>query len=259
MRKLVLILAVLISVVSAVAKTTYIPKYRTYIHIVDGSDTIVSFNIYRDLELKDKGDMFNIIVEHEDVTKEKVKAIKRAKRAAGWATFSAVMSGVSTAFSDNSLQYMVRSTNTQIATQIAEIYTENANAEQKLGINMWIENMKEEELLINDMERGLTWYIKPRQYLHFQLSNPDVLNFRISDIHNDHVRYVVITAGSVTYKKTIDWEDDAFWFAGSWKRLDENKPDVTHQYLRISKTDFTETVISSEAFNAYKKNTTKKE
>lgn len=86
--------------------------------------------------MAEEGGMFTIRIEHEEVTKEKLKAIKRAKRAAGWMEFSAVMSGVSTAFSNNSLQYMVRSTNTQVAIELTDFYKANANAEQKLNIDM---------------------------------------------------------------------------------------------------------------------------
>ena len=79
---------------SAHAKTTYIPTYRSYIHIVDGSDTISISNRLSDIELSEKSVLFTLRLEQEDVTQEKVRAIKRAKRAAGWATFSAVMSGI---------------------------------------------------------------------------------------------------------------------------------------------------------------------
>lgn len=141
------------------AKTTYIPKYQSYIHIVNGLDTTAVSNILENLELAEEGGMFTIRIEHEEVTKEKVKAIKRTKRAAGWMEFSAVMSGVSTAFSNNSLQYMVRSTNTQVAIELTDFYKANANAEQKLNIDMWIDNTSGAELLVNDMERGLVWYV----------------------------------------------------------------------------------------------------
>ncbi len=258
MRK-VFFLLLLMSSFFIMAKTTYIPKYRTYIHIADDSDTIVTSNNLKDVEVKEKSGMFNIIVEHEDVTEEKVKAIKRAKRAANLAAFSAAMYSVSTAFSDNSLQYMVRSTNTQIASQLADIYSENANAEQKLDIYMWIENTSEEELMINDIERGLIWFVKASQNINIKLNNPDVVNLRISDIHNNHIRYAMVTAGSLTNKKSVDWEDDYYWFSGFWKKVDESKPDVTYQYLRTSKTDFTETVISADEFRTYKKNTTNTE
>ena len=118
--------------VDAYSKTTYIPTYRNYLHIVMGSDTLSTTSNLDTLELVDPNGMFILKIDQEDVTKEKVKSIKRWKRAAGWATFSVVMSGVSTAFSNNSLQYMVRSTNTQIAATIADIYSANAKEDKHL-------------------------------------------------------------------------------------------------------------------------------
>lgn len=251
MRKIILLL-LLLSGIPVIAKTTYIPKYRSYIHIVNGSDTITATNNLMDLRLNEDSGMFCIYIEHEDVTKEKVKAIKRAKRAAGWAAFSAVMSGVSTAFSQNSLQYMVRSTNTRIASQLADIYNENANAEQKLLIDMWIANTSEEEIMINEIERGLIWYVKPSQNFHLQLNNPDVANLRISDIHNNNVRYAMIAAGSIVTKRAIEWEDDEYWISAVMKNLD-NEFSVLDKYVKISKIDYSESEMSVEEFKAYKK------
>ena len=122
MKKLLLMLALLASFDYAISKTTYIPTYRSYIHILNGNDTLSVTNRLITLELSSNNRMFTVRIEHEDVTKEKVKAIKRAKNAAGWATVSAVLSGVSTALSDNNLEYMVRSANTEIAKDIASIY-----------------------------------------------------------------------------------------------------------------------------------------
>ena len=253
MRKIVLFLFVAIMCcVTADGKTTYIPKYRSYIHIVNSTDTIVATSNIKELSLKDKTGMFSILVEHEDVTKEKVKAIKRAKRAAGWATVSAVMSGVSTAFSNNSLQYMVRSTNTKFASQLAEIYNENAKAEEKLKIDMWVDNTSDEELLVNDMERGLTWYVLPRQSLHILLNNPDATHLRISDLRNNAIRYVSAMAGNMIYKGLVGWEDDDCWIISVYNNYDYENIRFD-KYKWISKSDFSEREMTKEEFRAFTK------
>ena len=253
MRKIVLFLFVaILCCVTADGKTTYIPKYRSYIHIVNSTDTIVATSNIKELSLKDKTGMFSILVEHEDVTKEKVKAIKRAKRAAGWATVSAVMSGVSTAFSNNSLQYMVRSTNTKFASQLAEIYNENAKAEEKLKIDMWVDNTSDEELLVNDMERGLTWYVLPRQSLHILLNNPDATLLRISDLRNNAIRYVSAMAGNMIYKGLVGWEDDDCWIISVYNNYDYENIRFD-KYKWISKSDFSEREMTKEEFRAFTK------
>lgn len=252
-RRIISILIALLFVNSLTAKTTYIPIYRSYIHIVNGTDTSVVSNNLMDLETADESGMFKIYVEHEDVTKEKVKAIKRAKRTAGWATFSAVMSGISTAFSRNSLQYMIRSTTTRIAAQLADIYNKNAHAEQNLLIDTWIENTSGEELMINDMERGLVWFIRPSEYLHLQLNNPDVANLRISDVHHNNIRYALVAVGSLVEKKEIEWEDNKCWIYGVWGNIGFSEVRVINYYVRISKEDYSEKEMSIEEFKAYKK------
>lgn len=235
------------------AKTTYIPNYKSYIHIVNGVDTTAVTNNLEVLELADQSGLFNIRIEHESVTKEKVIAIKRAKRSAGWMEFSAVMSGVSTAFSNNSLQYMVRSTNTQVATQLADFYKTNANAEQILSIDMWVDNISGAEIMVNDMERGLTWYIQPNQSLHFKFKNPDASSLRISDVHNNNVKHVLAMAGSEVKKRTIEWEDDDFWVicishpTGSYGQKEIDK------YILMSKTDFSKKDMTVEEYEAFKK------
>lgn len=151
--------------------------------------------------------MFVLRIDHEDVTKDKVKAIKRKKRIAGWAILSAVLNGVSTAFSDNSLQYLVRSKNAQIATALAEIYAANAKEEQTLGIDLGIDNTTDGELMICDMERGLTWWILPQHSIQLKLNNPEASRLRISDSQNRNnlmtlfTCYVILVSVNTTMRK----------------------------------------------------------
>lgn len=251
MKKVLLFILMLTFGLSTTAKTTYIPNYKSYIHIVNGADTTAVTNNLEVLELEDQSGLFVISIEHESVTKEKVIAIKRAKRAAGWMEFSAVMSGVSTAFSNNSLQYMVRSTNTQVATQLAEFYSSNANAEQILGIDMWVDNISETELMVNDMERGLTWYVQPFQSLHFNFKNPDASSLRISDVHNNNVKYVLAMAGSEVKKRTIEWEDDNYWVICISHPTGYYGQKEIDKYILMSKTDFSKKDMTVEEYEAF--------
>ena len=246
----------------ASGKTTYIAKYRSYIHIVNGTDTVSVEGYLPELEMTEDGGLFAIRIEHEEVTQEKVKAIKRAKARAGWMAFSAVMSSVSTAFSNNSLQYYIRSTNTRISTDLATIYAANAVYEQKLAIDLWIDNLTESELMVNDMERGLTWYILPKQSAQIMVNNPEAACLRISDIHHNDVRYVMAAAGSTLNKWEVAWEDDECWVVEVYKTETPSdakystrkyKP-VLSGYRQISKTEFYERDMSPEEFNAKKKN-----
>lgn len=252
-RQIATVIITLVSVISVTAKTTYIPSYMSYIHIVNGLDTISTEGIMSELELADQAGMFRILIDHEDVTNEKVKAIKRAKRAAGWMAFATVMSGTSTAFSDNSLQYMVRSTNTQVAATLTGIYTANAQNEQTLGIDMWIENTSGHELMICDTERGLIWWLLPGRQMKMKLHNPEAANFRISDAHSQEVRYVAALAGSKTKKYIIEWEDDDCWITPLYQEGELQCSDSLIKYIRIEKKDYIRSDMSIREYKKFKK------
>ena len=258
MKKFCLLLLLVSIKITSIAKTTYIPTYESYIHIVNGCDTVAVTNNLMDLDLGETDGLFSIRIEHEDLTKEKVKAVKRAKRRAGWMTLSAVMSGVSTAFSRNSLQYMVRSTYTRLASELASFYIANAKAEQTLKIDVWIENTSGEELMINDMERGLTWYLEANQEFHIQLHNPDAANLRISDVKNGCVRKATIIAGSIMKKWDISWEDDECWISPVYKEGEIHKSDTLLHYVKISKADYSETEMSIDSYKSFSKEMKKK-
>ena len=249
---LVLMVAVVLQHV-AQAKITYIPSYSNYLHIISGGDTVAVTNNLDTLELVDPEGMFVMMIDQEDVTKEKVKAIKRFKRAAGWAGFAAVMSGVSTAFSSNSLQYMVRSTNTKIATMLADIYTYNANEAQTLEINLWIENTTDGELMVNDMERGLTWYILPRQSLKLCLNNPEAACLRISDPQSHYVRYASALVGSKLTRCEIDLETEEYWYIPIYRPNTMYKIENLLKYVRIDKSNYAAEEISVDDFKKIKK------
>ena len=253
MKKVLSIIALMLIVMIIHAKTTYIPTYRSYLHILNGGDTLAVSNNLDTLELADKTGLFSLRLDHEDVTREKVKAIKRKKRAAGWALFSAVMNGVSTAFSDNSIEYYIRRDNTRIATDIATIFAANAKEEQTLKIDLWIDNTSSDELMVCDMERGLTWWIMPHESMQLTLNNPDVARLRISDPKNNNVRYVSAVAGSKVTKWEIDLETDDYWYSPVYM---PNKPHDSFSllhYIRISKADYIEEKISKEEFKEAKK------
>ena len=193
------------------AKKTYVPKYSAYISIICGNDTLSSAANSISLELAAKDGSFVIAVNHEDMSLNKIKSIKRAKAAAGWALFSTALSAFSTGLSSNSTEYYSRLHDTMIASALTTIYNENANAEEILGIEAYIDNTYDEELMIADLDRGLVWFVKPHSSLFIKLNNPDMLSLRVSDIRNSSVKYVEIGAGSITKSTEIEWEDEDYW------------------------------------------------
>ncbi len=260
MKKILSTFALLLITITAVAfKTTYIPTYRSYLHIVTNGDTLAVENNLDTLELADPSGMFTMRLDHEDVTKEKVKAIKRRKRAAGWMTFAAVMSGISSAFSNNNLEYFISSECFHLTSDLATIYKANSKEEQNLEIELWIDNMCDHELMVCDMERGLTWWILPRQSMQLKLNNPEASRLRISDPQSKEIRYASAVVGSKITKWDIDLETDEYWFGIAY--IDPTKPhedaNISH-YIRICKADYIETKMRKEDYWALKKEMKKK-
>lgn len=205
-----LLLALCLYSVTIQAKTTYLARYQNYIHIIENGDTVIADSFTPQLEMTDRDNSFRISIAHETIDKEKVKAIKRAKRTAGWMAASAAFYGTSAAFSTNNLQRYVRSSNSGVAAELAGIYANEALQEQHLKVEMWIENMTSSELMVCDMERGQTWYLQPHQGMNISIHNPDVSCLRISDIHNQRIKFATIAAGSITKKYEIKKEDGAW-------------------------------------------------
>lgn len=191
-------------------KTTYLARYENYIHVIDGSDTIVFSNTKPDISTGDVDGMFCISVTHEEVSTERVKNIKRAKRAAGWATVAAVSSSVSAAFSRNGLEYYFRQSEARVAAELTDIYRMVAEEWQHLDLIVNIDNLTDTELMVCDMERGLVWYVQPRQTLEVSTQNPNMSQLRISDIHHRRVKYAMVAAGSIVEKKEVAKTD------GNW-------------------------------------------
>jgi len=124
---------------------------------------------------------------------------------------------------------------------------------ETLGIELWIENISDSELMINDMERGLTWYILPGQSANFKVNNPEVTRWRICKVNTNVVRYVTAAAGSSVKKWEIGWEDDECWVVAVFKKGTFHELENQIGYRRISKADFSETEMTIQEFDKFKK------
>lgn len=220
------IIATLFLCLAVQAKTTYIPTYRSFIQIKqNGNDSVMAQSNLEKLELMAQDGSFSITILHEDVDKEKVKAIKRAKAAAGWMTFAALMSGVSAGFNatyyNNALTTYIDMRRTENIAVLSGFMHAVANAEQRLTIDFFIDNLSDGELMVADLARGLTWYIQPHTSMQFSLANPGIERLRISDLHHSSVKYADIIGGNSVRKETIEWEDDDCWIV----RRYESDPD----------------------------------
>ena len=121
-------------------------------------------------------------------------------------------------------------------------------------MRVWIENTSEEEIMVNDMERGLVWYIQPMNSLYVRMNNPDAASLRISDIHNKDISFVMATAGSSVTKHEIVWEDEYCWIVPVYKEKESFYEDPRiEKYRRIWKKSFEDEEMSNSEFKEFKK------
>lgn len=235
-RKLSIVILVFSLCLTLQAKTTYIPTYRSFIQIKQGlNDSVMAQSNLGKLDLTAQDGSFSITLVHEDVDKEKVKAIKRAKAAAGWMTFAAVMSGVSTGFDasyhNNALTTYIGMRNTENIAVLSGFMHDVAQAEQRLTIDFFIDNNSEEELMVADLARGLTWYILPHTSMQFSLANPGIERLRISDLRHSSIKYADIIGGNSVRKETIEWEDDVCWIIREENHDDSSNQLYSYRYI----------------------------
>lgn len=247
------------------AKTTYIPTYRSFIQIKqNGNDSIMAQSNHEKLELMAQDGSFSITLIHEGVDKEKVKAIKRAKAAAGWMTFAAVMSGVSTGFNatynNNALTTYIDMRRTENIAVLSGFMHDVAKAEQRLTIDFFIDNLSDKELMVADLARGFTWYIQPRTSMEFSLANPGIERLRISDIYHSSVKYADIIGGNFVRKETIEWEDNDCWIVrryegdSSEEEGDNNSSSIKeYRYHYIDKATFDSREMTVTELKEFKK------
>ena len=192
------------------AKSTKIPKYTSAISILEANDSIFVENNKAELVASSNSKMFNVAVVHEVLTMKRIKSIKANETVATLSAIAMGLNSISTLSPDRVTRIRGR-IGLYTSASLADIYAYNALQESKLGLEVVIENTYMEELLINDVERGLTWFIKPGANLSIPIANPDIIQLRISDLNNHNIYYIQAGGGSELKTINIDWEDDNYW------------------------------------------------
>ena len=213
------------------------------------------------LELMAQDSSFSITLIHEDVNKEKVKAIKRAKAATGWMIFAAALSGAAAGFNatyyNNALTTYIDMRRTENIAVLAGFMNAVSKAEQRLDIDIFIDNLSNEELMVADMARGLTWYIQPHTSMQFSLANPGIERLRISDLHHSSVKYADVIGGNSVRKETIEWEDDDCWivrkYDGDSDEEENNSSIQEYRYHYIDKATFDSREMPTTELKEFKK------
>ena len=254
---LIIVLFCLVSPIKA--RTTYIPFYRSFISINTENGDSVRKEDSGCLTLSVRTEDFCISVVHEEMTKEKVRTIKRKKAAAGWMAASTILSSVSALSSGSLAGFEARTANARLSGLMTRMYADNANAEQILKLQVQFSNLSQHEMMVADTERGLVWYVRSGSSFVMELGNPDVAQLRISKV-NDTIHsplYATVCGGSSIRKEDIVLENDDFWIVAPTDE-DYDFYQITQipkerGYHIVYKEDFSQQSISYEEYKRIKK------
>lgn len=266
MKRLTSLLILWFATLAVIARTTYIPSYSGFIKIGLEQDTIRASSIFDFTELTSQNGYFRVTIEHEKVDEIKIKAIKRAKMASGWALTAAILSGVSAGLNTGRthadlMNYVNDLRTYDNSVEIAKLAKLNATAEQVLSVNFVIENLTDDELMVSDTERGLTWYILPHEYLSLNANNPDVAFLRVAKVIEcgRNVSRVTLCAGSSVRKWNTSYEDEECWIKSEIEEYPGRYGEGGKlRYIYKNKETFEEKEISYEEYKALSKKEKKK-
>lgn len=238
------------------ASTTYIPTYRSFISITTANGDSVKKEESGCLTLSVRTEDFCISVVHEEMTKEKVRAIKRKKAAAGWMAASTMLSSVSALTSGSLAGFEARTANARLSGLMTRMYADNAKAEQILKIQVQFSNLSQHEMMVADTERGLVWYVRSGSSFVMELENPDVAQLRISKVDDTIYSplYATVCGGSSIRKMDVVHENDEIWVVSPTEEdYDFYQILKEREYLLVKKEDFSQRSITYEEYKKIKK------
>ncbi len=273
MRKWILLL-LLVTGLNAVAKTTYIPAYFNTLVILDNGKVDSVQNYQRILEYDTEDGLVSISILQQYVTPELVKEIKQMKRTEGWASVAAGLSAFSSGYSKGQMysgrvtgynvrNYIESRDNMNQSIYLAESANAAAESLMELMVDVLIRNNSEKEILINDMERGLTWFVMPKGDVIIPAQKDESMNLRISSVNplDEKIRYAHFLSTSKMRKYDLKHETDSFWYVNnnlSARKTFHCTDDNNEGYLKIDKETMYTIVISEDELKNIKKEDTGK-
>lgn len=250
MRSLLITILFALVACCAQAKQSYVPKYNSVISIYSAGDTLFEDNNRAELVVAPKNKTFRVAVVHEVLTVKRIKSIKTNETIAALFGFSMSLNTLST-FSPDRKTCLSSKISAYSSATLASIYTNNSESEKKLGIDVIIENTSSEEIMINDIEKGLTWFVRPGSSINFPVNNPDIIKLRVSDLHQKYINYVEAGGGSLLKSINIEWENDDYW---AFPLIEDDEGYLkTIAFMLISKATGDSRRITKEELKAIKK------
>lgn len=224
--KRLLLLPLLFVVLTASAKTGRIPSYISFVYWIQGADTIYSEDNTLLHESVSPDGTVTVRVRHED-WKNTVTS-KSILRLAPWHSTVSKRRGIRAIIHQGLSNTDAMMPMKKIpglmpnALRVQNLSQETDRLDMSFATEYMIENTGNQEIVINDLNRGLVWYVPANNYLLLNIGKlPQACLLRIANTDPLHpaVKYVTIGSASYSMKFTIAYEDEDCWIF----LLDEKK------------------------------------
>lgn len=220
------------------AKVSYLPHYFTHITMEDSTIIVRDSTTTNDMLISPPDNRFTLIIAHDSLTPERIKNIKRLKATRTLSAIAMIAGTISTSLAplSSNNQWMMNNwglSATATGTYGYILSTTALNELEKLPISITIENNTEQEMLVNDMVRGLTWYIRANNAITLYVGNPEINALRVAYV-GANPQPIYILAQTVNYleRAYIEYEDEDCWV----QRKEYNTgTDWVYEYFLINK------------------------
>lgn len=266
MKRIVLLLLLAVSFTFANAKGSYVPSAFARINVTCGDRYFCDSTSLRTLSVDGYDNLFKVSIEHESLSQDYIKNIRRTKRAANWAMAAAILSGVSAGLNNlntprDAVNYMIDMDNAYYSASLCGFFREEASDLQRLKIFCAIENTSSEELIVNDQINGLCWFINPGEEVTLPLGNPGIRNIRIAPAKYDasRIHHVSLQAANMLERGTMKYEDEEYVVVPYYMLMNNtifslvNEPgSVFAGYYKYNLEDFSRVTMLDDEYNEFK-------
>ncbi|MDE5560970.1 MAG: hypothetical protein K2J00_04085, partial [Bacteroidaceae bacterium] len=199
-------------------KTSVIPTYRSFVYWIQDKDTVYSENNTLLLESASPDSNIVVRVRHEDW--QNTVNDRKMARLASWHAVMSKYRGIRAivhqgrANTDAMMPMEKSFAATPNACAIEGMTRMTEHVEMNLACEYMIENVGDKEVVINDLNRGLVWYVPAHSYLLLNMGClPQACLLRIANTGSEQpdIKYVTIGGGSFSLKLTVAHEDDYCW------------------------------------------------
>lgn len=267
--KRILFLPLLFIALVASAKSEKIPSYKSFVYWIQGTDTVYAENNTLLQESVSPDGTVVVRIRHEDW--KNTVTDKSIARMAPWHIVMSRSNGIRAIVNQGKSNTDAMMPMRKIpglmpnALSINNLSRMTDELEMGFACEYMIENTSNQEIVINDLNRGLVWYVPAQSYLLLNMGKlPQACLLRIAntDPLQPAIKYVTIGSASYSVKFTVAYEDENCWIylleeeaetdqdeLDFSRMLGDNDQSFRTHYVKRDKDTFQETrMVEAEVF-----------